>query len=99
MTDSEKYGLGRKYKEIEIAEGTLYDFLKLIESNYFAFDVFHKEAIAPLYWGFVYKDFNDVENLLKKNDLIKIKNTDVWKVFKFYSLICKCYVYRIILED
>ena len=51
------------------------------------------------YSEFVYKDFNDVENLLKKNDLIKIKNTDVWKVFKFYSLICKCYVYRIILED
>ena len=98
MIDSEKYGLGRKYKEIEITQENLYGFLKSIELNHFAFDVFHKEVgTGFLICGLVYKDYNDVETF--KKSLMKNKKSDIWKVFKFYSKICECDVFRVILEE
>ena len=95
MTDSEKYGLGRKYKEVDVIQENLYDFLKSVELEHFSFDVFHKEPHSFLICGLVYKDCNDVETF--KKHLTKYKKADIWKVFKFYSKICKCYVFRVIL--
>lgn len=40
MSDSEKYELGKKYEEVNITGDTLYDFLKSVESDHFAFDIF-----------------------------------------------------------
>ena len=100
MTDEEmadKYGLGKKYKEVEVTQENLYDFLKLVDLDHFAFDVFHKEPRNFLICGLVYKDCNDVETF--KKSLMKYKKADIWKVFKFFSKICKCYVFRFILEE
>lgn len=97
MRDLEKYGLGKRYKEVEITQENLYDFLKSVELEHFGFDVFHKEPHDFLVCGLVYKDCNDVETF--KKYLIKYKKTDIWKVFKFYSKICECDVFRVILEE
>ena len=96
MTDEEKYGLGKKYQEVEITQETLYDFLKSVELNHFVFDVFLKEPSSLLICGLVYEIYNDVETF--KEFLMKYKKEDVWKVFKFSSKICNCYAYRIILK-
>lgn len=94
---SQKYGLDRKYKEVEVTQETLYDFLKSVELEHFSFDVFHKEPRSFLICGLVYKDCNDVETF--KKYLMKYKKADIWKVFKFYSKICECDVFRVILEE
>ena len=96
MRDAKKYGLGKKYEEIEITQETLYDFLKSVELNHFAFDVFLKEPNNLLICGLVYEIYNDVETF--KESLMKYKKEDIWKVFKFPSKICNCYVYRTILN-
>lgn len=98
MKDAEKYGLGKKYQEVEITQETLYDFLKSIELNHFTFDVFPKEPSDFLICGLVYGicNCNDVETF--KESLMKYKKEDVWKVFKFFSKICNCYMYRVILK-
>lgn len=95
--DSEKYGLGKKYKEVEITQENLYDFLKSVDLDHFAFDVFPKEPRSFLICGLVYKDCNDVETF--KKSLMKYKKSEIWKVFKFFSKICKCYVFRVVLEE
>lgn len=97
MTDSEKYNLGKKYKEVDITQETLYDFLKLVDLDHFSFDVFHKEPHNFLICGLVYKQCNDVETF--KKSLMKYKKADIWKVFKFYSKICECDVFRVILKN
>ena len=97
MTDAEKYGLGKKYQEVEITQETLYDFLKSVELNHFTFDVFLKEPNSLLICGLVYETYyNDVETF--KESLMKYKKEDVWKVFKSSSKICNCYAYKIILK-
>lgn len=96
MTDSEKYGLGKRYKEVDITQENLYYFLKSVDLDNFSFDVFHKEPCSFLICGLVYKDCNDVETF--KKSLIKYKKTDIWKIFKFYSKICECDVFRVILN-
>ena len=93
---AKEYGLGKKYKEVEIIQETLYDFLKSVELDHFGFDVFPKDPRDFLICGLVYKNCNDVETF--KKHLMKCKKSDIWKVFKFYSKICKCYVFRVILE-
>ena len=85
MKDSEKYGLGKKYKEIEITQETLYDFLKSVESDHFAFDVFHKEPRSLLIFGLVYKDCNDVETF--KKSLMKYKKSDIISRFSSVKVI------------
>lgn len=97
MTYSEKYGLGEKYKEVDITQETLYDFLKLVDLNHFGFDIFYKEPHNYLICGLVYKQCNDVEAF--KKSLIKYKRADIWKCFKFYSKICECDIFRVILEN
>jgi hypothetical protein len=97
MNDSEKYGLGKRYKEVKITQENLYDFLKSVDLDHFCFDVFHKEPHDFLICGLVYKDCNDVETF--KKHLMKYKKSDIWKVFKFHSKICECDVFRVILEE
>ena len=97
MKDSEKYGLGKKYKEVDIIQETLYDFLKSVDLDHFGFDVFSKEPRSFLICGLVYKDCNDVETF--KKSLMEYKKENIWKVFKFYSKICECDVFRVILEE
>ena len=97
MSNSEKYGLGKKYKEVEITQENLYDFLKLVELDHFGFDVFPKKPCSFLICGLVYKDCNDVETF--KKSLMKYKKSEIWKVFKFYSKICNCYMFRVILKE
>ena len=94
--EAEEYGIGKKYKEVEITQETLYDFLKSVDLEHFAFDVFPKEPRSFLICGLVYKDCNDVEAF--KKSLMKYKKSSIWKVFKFYSKICECDVFRVILE-
>lgn len=96
--EAEKYGLGKKYKEVEVTQETLYDFLKSVKLDHFSFDVFPKEPHIFFICGLVYKycNCNDVETF--KKPLIKYKKSDIWKVFKFYSKICECDVFRVILE-
>ena len=97
MTDAEKYGLGKKYKEVKITGDTLYDFLKSIELKEFCFDVFNKDVgECFLVCGLVYESCDDVETF--KKTLMKFKCSDVWKVFKLYSHRCQCYLFRIVLE-
>ena len=97
MTDLKKYGLGKKYKEVDITQENLYDFLKSVESDHFGFDVFPKDAGNFLICGLVYKQCNDVETF--KKSLMKCKKKNIWKIFKFYSKVCKCDVFRVILEE
>ena len=97
MSDLEKYGLSKKYKEVEITQENLYDFLKLVELDHFGFDVYDKEPRSFLICGLVYKDCNDVETF--KKSLMKYKKSEIWKVFKFYSKICNCYMFRVILKE
>lgn len=94
--EAEKYGLGKKYKEVEITQETLYDFLKSVELEKFGFDLFPRKPRDFLICGLVYEDCNDVETF--KKYLMKYKKADIWKVFKFYSRICKCYIFRVILN-
>ena len=96
MTDSEKYGIGKKYKEVEITQKNLYDFLKSVNLDNFVFDVFHIEPRDFLICGLVYKGCNDVETF--KKSLMRYKKSEIWKVFKFYSKIYKCYAFRVILN-
>jgi len=96
MTDAQKYGLGKKYQEVEITQETLYDFLKSVELNHFTFDVFPKEPSSFLICGLVNIIYNDVETF--KKFLMEYKKDDIWKIFKFPSKICNCYTYRIILN-
>lgn len=97
MSNLEKYSLGKKYKEVEITQENLYDFLKLVELDHFGFDVYYKEPCSFLICGLVYKDCNDVETF--KKSLMKYKKSEIWKVFKFYSKICNCYMFRVILKE
>lgn len=99
MTEAEKYGLGDDYQEIEVTGETLYDFLKSIELEHFSFDVYPQEASKGFKCcGLVYKECNDVENLLKKS-LSKIECKNVLKAFKFYSTITESDYFRIILKE
>lgn len=99
MTEAEKYGLGDGYQEIKVTGETIYDFLKSVELKHFSFDVYPQEANKGFKCcGLVYKECNDVENLLKKS-LSKIECKNVWKAFKFYSTITESDYFRIILKE
>ncbi len=99
MELSEKYGLEKRYKEIEAAGNTLYDFLKSVSLEHFAFDVISNNTKNGfLCCGLVYKECNDVECLLKKT-LSRINCDKVWKVFQFHSSITDCEYFRIVLEE
>ncbi len=93
-----EYGLQKGFSEVKFTEENLYLFLRSIKTLHFAFDVYHRYMGGCfVVCGIVYKTMNDVETFQKT--LLEYKRTDVWKVFKFYSNICDCEYYRIILED
>lgn len=53
----EKYGLEKHYKEIELTGNTLYDFLKSVNLEHFAFDVLPNDTKNGfLCCGLVYKN-------------------------------------------
>ena len=95
---SEEYCLPEHYEEVEPTGENLYDFLSSIKSNNFNFEVFKQIPKWDFQvCGIVYKECNDVETFSKT--LKKLRCTDVWKCFKFYSQKLECETYRFIIGD